>query len=429
MQVQTFHSSGFHLLATSRKSRRLFSSLLVMGCVALAGATCQTALAQEADTPPAVRDTFSISSAYFENNYANNVDYAQFTIDAHSASGRLAMYGYDKFADVLNRPWSRVAYVGATGSLTGFMGVGLSYHEWGHASRIVALGGTATMSKCLGEGCPAPRDFFGYAASQFYTFEGGSVRSSGRIDQANASSGRAWENIITGGGVNNDELVADKYAEQHFLNGSGHLFGSSAGNLSIALYSPKGPNGDVGRAAAHYRATGVDKQITERDLININKLSLISGANVTTARALYEFAVNGNYTTKPWTINGFLIPNQYNYLSSRGITRKWVSGYEWDESTKILGSYEYVVRGDSFHEPGIGIYKNFGDWDALVKVSGKTVSWANVETAFSKRLNKNWKLTATAYVWDSRSLLGERNSLKLKDDKTRQGSVGAAYEY
>jgi hypothetical protein len=81
MQVQTFHSSGFHRLATSRKSRRLFSSLLVMGCVALAGATCQTALAQEADTPPAVRDTFSISSAYFENNYANNVDYAQFTID------------------------------------------------------------------------------------------------------------------------------------------------------------------------------------------------------------------------------------------------------------------------------------------------------------------------------------------------------------
>ena len=77
----------------------------------------------------------------------------------------------------------------------------------------------------------------------------------------------------------------------------------------------------------------------------------------------------------------------------------------------------------------MGIYKNFGDWDALVKVSGKTVSWANWETAFSKRLNKNWKLTATAYVWDSRSLLGERNSLKLKDNKSAQASVGVAFEY
>jgi hypothetical protein len=87
------------------------------------------------------------------------------------------------------------------------------------------------------------------------------------------------------------------------------------------------------------------------------------------------------------------------------------------------------VRGNSFAEPGLGVYKNFGKWDALVKVSGKTMDWANLETAFSKRLDKNWKLTATAYVWDSRSLLGERNSLKLIDNKTRQGSIGVAYEY
>jgi hypothetical protein len=32
-------------------------------------------------------------------------------------------------------------------------------------------------------------------------------------------------------------------------------------------------------------------------------------------------------------------------------------------------------------------------------------------------------------VWDSRSLLGERNSLKLSDNKTSQASIGVAYEY
>jgi len=52
-----------------------------------------------------------------------------------------------------------------------------------------------------------------------------------------------------------------------------------------------------------------------------------------------------------------------------------------------------------------------------------------METAFSKRLNKNWKLTATAYVWDSRSLLGERNSLNFFKNKTSQFSMGMAYEY
>ena len=181
--------------------------------------------------------------------------------------------------------------------------------------------------------------------------------------------------------------------------------------------------------AEEYRFKGVDKKITEDDLRNTNMLSLISGSTYTFFRSAYDFSVSGKVETKPWTIGGFLVPNQYNYISSRGITRKWVSGYEWDETTKILGSYEYVVRGDSFAEPGLGIYKDFGGWDALVKVSGKTMDWANLETAFSMRMNKNWKLTATAHVWDSRSLLGERNSLKLSDNKTSQASIGVAYEY
>jgi hypothetical protein len=218
-------------------------------------------------------------------------------------------------------------------------------------------------------------------------------------------------------------------AEHHFLRGSGNAFEHLRCNLAIASYGIKGPEGDIGMMAEEYRFKGVDKKITEDDLRNTNMLSLISGSTYTFVRSVYDFSVSGKVETKPWTIGGFLVPNQYNYISSRGITRKWVSGYEWNESTKILGSYEYVLRGDSFAEPGLGIYKNFGGWDALVKVSGKTMDWANLETAFSMRMNKNWKLTATAHVWDSRSLLGERNSLKLKDNKTRQATVGVAYEY
>jgi hypothetical protein len=235
---------------------------------------------------------------------------------------------------------------------------------------------------------------------------------------------------MLGGGVNNETLVADKSDERHFISGSGIVFGRGlVDNLAIASYGIKGPEGDIGMMAEEYRFKGVDKKITEDDLRNTNMLSLISGSTYTFVRSVYDFSVSGKVETKPWTIGGFLVPNQYNYISSRGITRKWVSGYEWNESTKILGSYEYVLRGDSFAEPGLGIYKNFGGWDALVKVSGKTMDWANLETAFSMRMNKNWKLTATAHVWDSRSLLGERNSLKLKDNKTRQATVGVAYEY
>ncbi len=413
----------------SKPSGRARLSTCVL--LSMAGLQSLSLAAQELDTPRAVRDSFSISSGYFSNNYANNIDYAQFEMDVRSATSRLALYGYDKYADRLNGTFSRLAYLAGSGFLTELTGIDVTYHEWGHASRTVALGGTATMSSCMpfgGKWCPAPRDFFEYAGSQVFNFSGGAVQPAGNYNQANANSGKATYNIISGGGVNNAMLVADKSNERHFLSGSGTVFGDGLLNLSILTYGPV-KDGDIDQMAATYRSTGVDKNITARDLMNINALSLISGSTYTFARSVYDFSVSGKVETKPWTIGGFLVPNQYNYISSRGITRKWVSGYEWDETTKILGSYEYVVRGDSFSEPGLGVYKNFGEWDALVKVSGKTMDWANLETAFSMRMNKNWKLTATAYVWDSRSLLGERNSLKLKDNKTSQASIGVAYEY
>jgi len=409
-----------------KPNRRARLSTCVL--LSMAGLQSLSLAAQELDTPLAVRDTFSISSGYFSNNYANNIDYAQFEMDVKSATSRLALYGYDKYADRLNGTFSRFGYFAVSGLLTVSTGIDVTYHEWGHASRMVALGSSASLSSCYDRSCPAPRDFFGYAGSQVFNFKGGYALNEGGVYRANASSGKATYNIISGGGVNNAMLVADKSNERHFLSGSGTVFGDGLLNLSILTYGPV-KDGDIDQMAATYRSTGVDKNITARDLMNINALSLISGSTYTFARSVYDFSVSGKVDTKPWTINGFLVPNQYNYISSRGITRKWVSGYEWDESTKILGSYEYVVRGDSFAEPGLGIYKNFGEWDALVKVSGKTMAWANLETAFSKRIDKNWKLTATAYVWDSRSLLGERNSLKLIDNKTRQATVGVAYEY
>ena len=385
--------------------------------------------AQEADISPAVRDSFSISSGYFSNDYANNIDYAQFTQDVKSASGRLALYGSEKYSNHLDGWVSRGLYLLGSSVLMDMTGITTTYHEWGHASRSVALGGTAKLYSCCTDitKCEAPRDFFGYARAQLFNFKGGSTAPY-NTDTANSESGRAKLAMVHGAGVNNQILIADRFGEQHFLKGSDNIFTVfySAGNQAIAGY---GSNGDISSAANVYRSTGLDSSISDNNLVQINQLSVLSGSMLTLYKGMYDYAKTGNTQVKPWTINGFLVPNQYNYLTSHGITRKWVSGYEWDETTKILGSYEYVVRGDSFAEPGVGVYKNFGGWDALVKVSGKTMDWANLETAFSMRLDKNWKLTATAYVWDSRSLLGERNSLNLSSNKTRQASIGVAYEY
>ena len=94
--------------------------------------------AQELEAPLAVRDTFSISSGNFSRDYANNVDYAQFAMDVKSASGRLALYGFDKYADRLNGTFLRLGYLAGSGLLTASTGIHLTYHERAHASRMLA---------------------------------------------------------------------------------------------------------------------------------------------------------------------------------------------------------------------------------------------------------------------------------------------------
>jgi len=79
--------------------------------------------AQEADIAPAVRDSFSISSGYFSNDYANNIDYAQFTQDVKSASGRLALYGFEKYSHRLDGWVSRGLYLLGSSVLEDMTGI------------------------------------------------------------------------------------------------------------------------------------------------------------------------------------------------------------------------------------------------------------------------------------------------------------------
>ena len=74
MQVQTFHLSGFHRLATARRVLRLLVAAACSGFIALLLLQSTTALAQEADTPSGARNSVNFSSAYLANNHANNID-------------------------------------------------------------------------------------------------------------------------------------------------------------------------------------------------------------------------------------------------------------------------------------------------------------------------------------------------------------------
>jgi|GEM_PF-3433503 len=408
-------------------------------CFALAVAIAASSwcAAQEAATAfPAPRDTITLQSGYFSSDYANNVDYAQFVLEQSRGTERLARWVYESNRDKFDSQTTRTAlFVGA--NIVNFLGnSSLAYHEWGHASRMEAGGQKAHFFTSFDAIDPAPsRSFLGYAGNMLFKFSG----ATGPVDatstfKANQESGRARDAIVDGAGVNNEVFLAERNDEQYFLKGHVGVFGifNSENRFAIASYvtwGPDLPGNDMNNITRVYRQSGVDRNIQADDLRKINLLSAFSGAVVSDVLARRDFIVEGKIDAQPWLIHRFLVPNQYNYLSSRGITRKWVSGYAFNESLKVMSSYESVVRGDDYSEFGFGAYKDFGTWDVVAKVTGKDFDTLNLEAAASTYVAKDWKLGLKAYVWDSRSLLGERNTLDFSKNKTQQLSVALSYVY
>ena len=119
MQAPSNGTKDVRWPATRIKGRQL----VLASSIWLAGLHSLSLAAQELETPRAVRDTFSINSGYFSKDYANNIDYAQFVMDVRSATSRLALYGYDKYADRLNGPFSRLAYLSGSSLLNSSTGI------------------------------------------------------------------------------------------------------------------------------------------------------------------------------------------------------------------------------------------------------------------------------------------------------------------
>jgi len=417
--------------------RRKVNAAYRCAVLAAAMAASNGCLAQEmAAAPAAARDTITLQSGYFSGDYANNVDFAQFVLEQSRGTERLARWVYQANAEKFDGPASRTAFLLGANVVNFFGNSFIAFHEWGHASRMEAGGQKAILYTCSQGNCPAQsRDFFGYASSMLFTIDGGTGSAAGAGGfRANTGSGKAPQAIVAGAGANNEIFLAERNDEHYFIKGNGGAFGifNSENRFAIAQYvtwASDGPSNDMTISARAYRTSGVDLTIQADDLRKINLLSVFSGAVVSDVLARRNFIVDGKTDAQPWLINGLWVPNQYTYLSSRGITRKWVSGYAVSDSLKLLGSYESVVRGDAYSEIGLGAYKDFGTWDGYAKVTGKDFDSLNLEAAASAYVAKDWKLGLKAYVWDSRSLLGERNTLDFSKNKTQQLSVTLSYLY
>jgi len=380
-------------------------------------------------------DSITLDSGYLIGNKADNYSYMLFAVEGQRA--------YNRLFEVINRKYlsdtsllARLGYFLGSSFIvsTSINAIPTTYHEWGHFSRDRALGGTSSIivsnDKSFNSG--GDTTFFGSLKS-YQKSIGGSAYvtfSDSNAYIGNSSGGKAVESIIYGAGLNNESALVENFDEEFFFNERPTLFNSLwqiKSRSGPSLYRNSG--GDIDLAVSEYNSNGVTSSLTADKLRAANVYSLLSGSNISAMMAAYNYTNQGITSYKPLMWGDFLVPNQTNYFSTRGLTRKIQSGYAYAPNTKFVFGLEYVELGQSFTEYNFGVNHKWDTWQAYGKLTVSEKGYLNTEFNLSKKLTQNLKLGAYLAQWDSRSLLGERNSLKLSANTTNQGGLRISYLY
>lgn len=388
------------------------------------------------------KDSLTLDSAYFAGDMRDNYSYKTFLLDVQWASNRL-------FEEVHTRAFSdasmatRGAFLAGATVFSTYLLPQDTYHEWGHFSRRRAMGST-TSTLHLGSWDPAgstkgDTNFFSYWLSevQNWNLDGAYVRYPiTDVLTANAHSGSATAAIYQGAGINNSVYLAETQDEEFFLGERSTVFALGF-NLKkkneTLLYQVTGDMdeelNDLNQLVATYRSSGIDPNLSISDIYRAHYWSLLSGSNISAALAMYRYVVRGQLVYEPLMIGSFLFPNQSNYYSSRGLTRKVQSGYRFSRDLKLIFGVEYVERGQPFREVNFGSYVRHGPWSLLGKVTLGDSQYTNLELKVARRIARTLELGLYGALWDSRSLLGERNTLVVRNNKTAQGGLRLSYKY
>jgi hypothetical protein len=396
-------------------------------------------------------DSFTIQSSYLINTPGQNWNYSTFNLEWMQSISRIADFGGKKIDDFFPNGglYAGIArmtyYIGAVFAKE-YLAPSTPYHEWGHLSRFRALG---VPSKMYVGREPQPiyngtNNFFYYWIKYEVKQGGGHVRPNDSYPYhlaANSSSGSAVDAIVSGAGVNNESLLAERLDENLFINRQLSVFQFvQAIDLRLPIRWYNLSYGDIHSTAFSYLNDGVVGSFTGKNpnsddveslvsrLKSNNCISLLSGSNIAGIIGIYKYVTTGNSKYEPLTLKGFRIPDLTNYITSRGLTTKFSSGYEYSDDLKFLFGYERVTVGLSRNEYELGVYKKLQDWEGLAKTSFSNDA-INIGLTLNRYFGDHFKIGLQANMWDSRSLLGERNTLNFIKNKTYEASIGLSYLY
>jgi len=304
----------------------------------------------------------------------------------------------------------------------------VSHHEFGHGTRLEALGyRTKYRSGTTGSTTRAPWQFFGRrfldpfndAYAVYSTSDREFTSPVRRFVNADGTLTNDGKILITTGGLNNSMAFAGSLGDRMRERGAAHYsewLPYTMARLDATFYS-RG-SGDLSDLETYYSNKGVSISKTDMRVANLVGFAL-SASTWSYLLGTGEYATGGDPWVQGISYNDFALPDVENYLTTHGMSWKLSSGYRWDAHTYFPFAAEAVLTGAGQQEYSLGVRQQNWLWDdSSVNADLRLGSGVGLGLGFSQRLSEQWSLSLGWDHFNGRNLHGERNAVSFEDGES-----------
>lgn len=304
----------------------------------------------------------------------------------------------------------------------------VSHHEFGHGTRLEALGyRTKYRSGTTGSTTRAPWQFFGRrfldpfndAYAVYSTSDREFTSPVRRFVNADGTLTNDGKILITTGGLNNSMAFAGSLGDRMRERGAAHYsewLPYTMARLDATFYS-RG-SGDLSDLETYYSNKGVSISKTDMRVANLVGFAL-SASTWSYLLGTGEYATGGEPWVQGISYNDFALPDVENYLTTHGMSWKLSSGYRWDAHTYFPFAAEAVLTGAGQQEYSLGVRQQNWLWDdSSVNADLRLGSGVGLGLGFSQRLSEQWSLSLGWDHFNGRNLHGERNAVSFEDGES-----------
>ena len=376
------------------------------------------------------KDTLTFSSAYLSSQYTNK-QLAVFGVELLRGLARFENY---LISNVNGDNKKIVLWADRIFSIWIYNSFNTAYHEIGHGLKARAYGSNYELTKHNDKDSFSKNEnFFKFFLKRLVNTSRASCKYDKELTDHEAL-------VTAAAGMNNEVYISEKISRGFherknisFIESFAYIYGKLSPTLYALSKSSKNEVSDIERSDDPVRVGGYYKKLgisaTKNDIALGGLVStLLSG----TTYSIIKSAFSENSAT-PLSFHNFQVPDTFSYVTSKGISYKIASAYNFQPDLKILFGAEHVFHGKSTTEVNLGFNKLFDSslHNANVEVVSTFCNGFNLEASCSIPVMEKLSVNISAGSYSCRSMLGERPAKNMKNNKGRNSdiSVSVSYKY